>query len=31
MAKDDPNVQLMNQRGEWGHYGITELQVVKDR
>ena len=31
MAKDDPNVQLMNQRGVWGHYGVTQLQVVTDR
>ena len=31
MAKDDPNVHLMNQRGEWGHYGITRLQIVTER
>ena len=27
-AKDDPETTLINQKGEWGHYGITRVQVI---
>ena len=30
-AKDDPEITLMNQKGEWGHYGITRVQVINER
>ena len=29
-AKNEQGTTLMNQRGEWGHFGISRLQVVRD-
>ena len=30
MAKNELGTTLMNQKGEWGHFGISRLQVVRD-
>ena len=30
MAKNEQGTTLMNQKGEWGHFGISRLQVVRD-
>ena len=30
-AKHERGTLLLNQRGEWGHFGITRLQVAHDR
>ena len=30
-AKNERGTLLLNQRGEWGHFGITSLRVTDDR
>ena len=29
-AKNDPHIELMNQKGEWGHGGIRRVQFTND-